>query len=286
MAINPNPINVNQLLRDHNIRPNKEYGQNFLEDSEILSSIADAAAIMPFETVVEIGPGLGTLTWHLAQRAASVHCVELDPGMLRILKKTTSTFGNVHLTQGDILKLDPAVVAGTTDYVVVANVPYYITSAIFRHLLGSKHRPKRVILTIQKEVAERICLINEEHSLLSLSVHLYGRPSYIQTIPAEAFNPAPKVDSAVLKVDVYPQPQLPVDEIEPFFRLIKAGFSQKRKTLRNSLSAAMHKKPAEVGDLLLVQQIDPNRRAETLSIEEWQRLIPLFRDQAGNFSQE
>ena len=276
MAIKPNPINVNQLLRDYNMRPNKEYGQNFLEDADILTSIADAATIEPNETVLEIGPGLGTLTWYLAQRAASVHCVEVDPGMMRILKKTTAVFDNVHLTLGDILKLDPTAVTGTSDYLVVANVPYYITSAIFRHLLGSKHRPTRVILTIQKEVAERVCLINEEHSLLSLSVHLYGNPKYIQTIPAEAFNPAPKVDSAVLRVDVYPKPLLPADQIEPFFRLIKAGFSQKRKTLRNSLSASMHKKPAEVGDLLHSQQIDPNRRAETLSIVEWQRLIPLF----------
>ena len=272
----PNPINVTQILRDHNIRPNKEFGQNFLEDRTILAAIADAAGIGPDETVLEIGPGLGTLTVFLAQQAKRVACVELDPTMVRVLKKTTAAFANVAITQGDILKLDPATVAGTPNFLVVANVPYYITSAIFRHLLGSTPRPNRIILTIQKEVAERICLVHEEHSLLSLSVHLYGKPSIVQAIPAAAFNPAPKVDSAVLRVDLFSQPMLPDEMIEPFFKLAKAGFSQKRKTLRNSLSAAMHKKPAEVGDVLLSQQIDPNRRAETLSIEEWERLIGAF----------
>lgn len=271
-----NPINVTQLLRDHNIRPNKEYGQNFLEDAEILASIADAAEIQTDETVLEIGPGLGTLTVFLAQLAKKVACVEVDTAMLRVLKKTTAAYPNVSLTHGDILKLDPAAITGTPDYLVVANVPYYITSAIFRHLLSSTYRPKRIILTIQKEVAERICLVDQEHSLLSLSVALYGKAKMVRVIPAEAFNPAPKVDSAVLRVDIYPQPLLPENQIEPFFRITKAGFSQKRKTLRNSISAALHKKPGEVGDLLLSHQVDPNRRAETLSIEEWQKLIGVF----------
>ena len=269
-------INITQILSDYNIRPNKEYGQNFLEDSDTLAAIADAAEISANDTVLEIGPGLGTLTVVLAERAKKVACVELDPTMVRVLKKTTASFPNVSITLGDILKQDPAKVAGSEDFLVVANVPYYITSAIFRHLLGSLPRPKRIILTIQKEVAERICLINEEHSLLSLSVHLYGKPSLVRVIPAEAFTPVPKVDSAVLRIDIFDQPLLPAEKIEPFFKLAKAGFSQKRKTLRNSLSATLHKTPAEVGDLLLSQQVEPNRRAETLSIDEWDRLVDAF----------
>lgn len=269
-------IDVTRILKDYNLRAQKEYGQNFLQDPDILQSIADCAEIQADETVLEIGPGLGTLTVYLAEQAKQVKCIEIDAGFVRVLKKTTASCSNVQVILGDILQTDPATVAGSDDFLVVANVPYYITSAIFRHLLGASKKPKRIILTIQKEVAERICNIHEEQSLLSLSIQIYGKPRIMQRIPAAAFNPVPKVDSAVLRVDLFDQPVIPIDQIPAFFKLTKAGFSQKRKTLKNSLSATLNKKPTEIQDLLLSQQVDPNRRAETLSIEEWQRLIPLF----------
>lgn len=272
-------LDVTRILKDYNLRAQKEYGQNFLQDPDILQRIADCAEIQPDETVLEIGPGLGTLTVYLAEQAKQVKCVEIDAGFVRVLKKTTAAYPNVQVILGDILQIDPATVAQSDDFLVVANVPYYITSAIFRHLLGASKKPKRIILTIQKEVAQRICNIHEEQSLLSLSIQIYGKPRILHRIPAEAFNPVPKVDSAVLRVDLFDQPVIPVDQIDAFFKLTKAGFSQKRKTLKNSLSATLQKKPAEIQDLLLSQQVDPNRRAETLSIEEWQRLIPLFAKQ-------
>jgi 16S rRNA (adenine1518-N6/adenine1519-N6)-dimethyltransferase len=161
-------------------------------------------------------------------------------------------------------------------YVVVANIPYYITSVVLRHLLEAKQPPGRVVLTLQKEVAERICAGAGKMSLLALSVQVYGRPGIGTTIPAAAFYPSPKVDSAVLCIEIYPQPVLPVDRLEPFFALIKAGFSQKRKTLRNALSGGLRIAVFESERLLCAAGIDPQRRAETLSLEEWGNLVKEF----------
>jgi 16S rRNA (adenine1518-N6/adenine1519-N6)-dimethyltransferase len=159
---------------------------------------------------------------------------------------------------------------GTSDYVVVANIPYYITSAVIRHLLESESKPRRVVLTVQREVAKRICAGPGEMSLLALSVQVYGKPSIEKTIPAAAFYPAPKVDSAVVKIEIYPEPVIPSANLDNFFRLAKAGFGQKRKTLRNSLGALLGREKAE--SVLAAAGIDPMRRAETLSLEEWRKV--------------
>jgi 16S rRNA (adenine1518-N6/adenine1519-N6)-dimethyltransferase len=164
----------------------------------------------------------------------------------------------------------------TQDYLVVANVPYYITSSIFRHLLGAKPRPRRMVLTVQKEVAERICAKPGDMSLLALSIQVYGQPRIMNIIPAQAFFPAPKVDSAVIRVDMNPEPLIPAPILDNFFRIAKAGFSQKRKTLRNSLSAGLRMSPVEAGKLLEKSGIDPIRRAETLSISEWSILTSQY----------
>ncbi len=158
------------------------------------------------------------------------------------------------------------------DYLVVANIPYYITSAVLRHLLESGARPFRLVLTMQEEVAMRICARPGKMSLLALSVQVYGNPEIVAYIPAEAFFPVPKVDSAVLRVEILPDPLISVDLMDTFFTLIKAGFSQKRKTLRNSLSGGLGVPPAEAESLLTAAGIDPKRRAETLSLEEWGNL--------------
>ena len=152
------------------------------------------------------------------------------------------------------------------------NIPYYITSAVIRHLLESKSKPRRIVLTIQKEVAQRICARPGDMSLLALSVQVYGAPRIAAQIPADAFYPAPKVDSAVLVIDIYPSPLIHEELLDTFFKLSKAGFSQKRKTLRNSLSSGLHISPMKAAELLTSADIDPQRRAETLSIEEWERL--------------
>ncbi|HEX2997208.1 MAG TPA: 16S rRNA (adenine(1518)-N(6)/adenine(1519)-N(6))-dimethyltransferase RsmA [Anaerolineales bacterium] len=269
------PLDTTALLKRHGLHAHKSLGQNFLQDSEVLEKIAAAAEIQPGDTVLEIGPGLGSLTRYLAVSAREVVAVELDEKLIPPLKTVLAPYQNVRLIHGDILKLSPRDLIPAEDYIVAANIPYYITSAVIRHLLESDPKPRRIVLTVQKEVAQRICAKPGDMSLLALSVQVYGKPRLAAQIPAEAFFPAPKVDSAVLCVDIYPAPLIKEDLLDTFFKLIKAGFSQKRKTLRNSLSSGLHISPAEAADLLTRVDIDPQRRAETLSIEQWERLSSL-----------
>lgn len=273
------PLNVPALLRRHGLRPDPRLGQNFLLDEPALERIVQAAEIQPTETVLEIGPGLGSLTRRLAAVARQVVAVELDSRLLPPLQQVLFGLENVTLLSGDILTLDPALLP-EIDYLVAANIPYNITSALIRRLLEARHRPDRIILTVQREVAERICAQPGGLSLLALSVQLYGAPSIRARIPAGAFYPVPKVDSAVVRVDIYPTPRLPAAQIELFFLLAKAGFSQKRKTLRNALSAGLHWEPALAAALLSAASLDPRRRAETLSLDEWQALVQVA---AGSF---
>jgi len=254
------------------LRPHKGLGQNFLQDPFALETIVSAAELQPTDTVLEIGPGLGSLTRYLAVAAKEVVAVELDQNLLPPLRAVLSPYQNVRLIQGDILKLSPQELIAENKYLVVANIPYYITSAVIRHLLEQEPKPRRIVLTVQKEVAQRICAEPGDMSLLALSVQIYGKPRIAAHIPAEAFYPAPKVNSAVLVVDIYPDPLIEGELLETFFKLIKAGFSQKRKTLRNSMSSGLHISPAQAAELLTHTGIDPQRRAETLSIEEWEHL--------------
>jgi 16S rRNA (adenine1518-N6/adenine1519-N6)-dimethyltransferase len=270
-APTPAPLNIPALLRQYGLRPHKGLGQNFLQDESALQEIVSVADLKPDDAVLEIGPGLGSLTRYLALAARSVTAVELDRNLFPALKKILAPYKNVRLVQGDILDLDPAELMDAPDYVVVANIPYYITSAVIRHLLESDPRPRRIVLTVQKEVAARICALPGDLSLLALSVQVYGQPSIAAHIPAEAFHPAPKVDSAVVKIEIYAEPVIPSARLETFFRLAKAGFGQKRKTLRNSLGALLGREGAE--SLLAAAGIDPMRRAETLSLEEWGKLV-------------
>ena len=270
------PLNAATLLKRYNLRAHRGLGQNFLQDPLALEKIVSAAEIQRTDTVLEIGPGLGSLTRYLAVSAKEVVAVELDPNLLPPLKAVLSPYQNIRLIHGDILKLSPKELILENDYIVVANIPYYITSAVIRHLLENETKPRRIVLTVQKEVAQRICEEPGDMSLLALSVQIYGKPRIAAHIPADAFFPAPKVDSAVLCVDIYPSPLIKEELLETFFKLIKAGFSQKRKTLRNSLSAGLHISPTNAADLLTRANIDPQRRAETLSIEEWERLSSLI----------
>lgn len=270
------PLNASALLKKYGLRADKKLGQNFLQDPMALEAIAAAAEIQPSDTVLEIGPGLGSLTRHLAVAARRVVAVELDADLIPPLEAVTKPYDNIHIIHGDILKIAPGELVGESGYLVVANIPYYITSAIIRHLLENEPKPRRIVLTVQKEVAERICAGAGDMSLLALSVQVYGQPRIAKRIPAGAFFPPPRVDSAVLSIDIYPSPKIQPEWLDTFFKLIKAGFSQKRKTLRNSLSSGLHMPSKEVEDLLTKAGIDPMRRAETLSIEEWQVLCSLY----------
>ena len=270
------PLNAANLLRRHGLRADKSLGQNFLQDPLALEKIASAAEIESTDSVLEIGPGLGSLTRYLAVSAKEVVAVELDEKLIPPLKVVIAPYPNIRLIHGDILEFSPSELVNQPGYLVVANIPYYITSAIIRHLLENEPKPRRIVLTIQKEVADRICAKPGDMSLLALSVQVYGKPRIAERIPAGAFFPAPKVDSAVLCLDVYPEPQIKNELLSTFFKLIKAGFSQKRKTLRNSLSSGLHISPSDAADLLTKTNIDPMRRAETLSIPEWQNLCEMI----------
>ncbi len=266
------PLNAALLLKKYGLRPHRGLGQNFLQDPLALEKIVSAAQIQSTDTVLEIGPGLGSLTRYLAASAKEVVAVELDQHLLPPLKAVLAPYANVRLVHGDILELDPNALVKAQDYIVAANVPYYITSAIIRQLLDRESKPRRIVLTVQKEVAKRICEKPGDMSLLALSVQVYGKPHIAAYIPAGAFFPSPNVDSAVLAIEIYPTPLIPQALLETFFKLSKAGFSQKRKTLRNSLSAGLSISTHDSADLLTRAGVDPGRRAETLSLEEWQRL--------------
>jgi len=272
------PFNPVQTLREHNLTPKKGLGQNFLVDETALARIAAAAEITPDSAVLEIGPGLGSLTRHLASQARKLVAVELDERFLPILEDVLAPWDNVTIIHGDILDQQPDALMGEPGYLVVANIPYYITSAVIRHLLEAKHKPQRIVLTIQEEVARRVCAAPGNLSLLALSVQVYGEPKLAARIPAGAFFPPPKVNSAALRIDLYDEPLIPAPLLDTFFRLAKAGFSQKRKTLRNSLSGGMHWPTERTLTFLTQAGIDPQRRAQTLTLEEWGRLCEVSKE--------
>ena len=271
------PLDIPGLLRRFQVRPKKSLGQNFLVDEGALAKIAAAADLAPSDTVLEIGPGLGSLTRHLAATARRVVAVELDEAMLPALQHTLQHHPNVEIVHSDILKY--ALTASRSGlppyYKVVANIPYYITSSLIRRLLEADVRPALIVLTVQREVAERICATPGEMSLLAVSVQFYCVPRLVARIPAGAFYPPPEVDSAVLKMEVLARPAVAVADPDRFFQVVKAGFSQKRKQLHNSLSAGLHLESRRVDELLLRAGIDPKRRAETLTLEEWGALTRL-----------
>ena len=264
------------LLKKYNLHPKKGLGQNFLTDPNHLRKIIQAADLSADDIVLEIGPGLGALTRLLVNNARAVAAIELDQALVAVLK-TEIQADNFYLLPGDILNFDPAAALQSVlprftpgdDYVVVANLPYYITSAVLRHLLEAPHPPRRLTLTVQKEVAQRITAGPGRMSLLAVSVQFYGQPRLCHTIPPNAFTPPPKVDSAVLRVDRYPAPPVQVSDPARFFRVVRAGFGQKRKQLRNALAAGLRKPPQEIAARLESVGIDPRRRAETLSLQEW-----------------
>ena len=274
--MNLNFLNIQPLLKRYHIQPKKSLGQNFLVEPAGLMKVIDAAELSGSEEVLEIGAGLGSLTYLLAQSSKRVVAVEIDRHMIEPLNEALKPFTNVQIVPGDILEVDPGALVTQENYVVVANIPYYITSAIIRHLLEASLKPSRVILTIQKEVAQRICARDGKMSLLSLSVYVFGEPEVAGTIPAGSFFPAPDVDSAVLRIRLLPEPLIPPSQLDLFFKLAHAGFGQKRKTLRNSLSAGLSLPTSEVETRLIIAEIDPTRRAETLSIAEWARLVTKF----------
>lgn len=266
------PPSAQSLLRSHGLRPNKRLGQSFLADPALLGRIADAADLRPDDVVVEVGAGLGTLTRLLAERAGRVLAVEIDDGLLKVLREQVAGMTNVQIIPGDILRTQLFGLEHRS-YKLVGNVPYYITSAILRRFLENEPRPSLMVATVQQEVAERIVAGPGEMSLLAVSVQFYGQPRIVSRIPAGAFFPPPEVDSAVLRIDVLEKPAVPGVDEKAFFRAVRAGFGQKRKTLRNSLRAGLVLDAGHVVAALTRARVDPERRAETLSLAEWGAVV-------------
>ncbi len=280
-------LNAPALLRAYGLQPKKSLGQNFLVDPSGLDKVMQAAGLSPEDTVLEIGAGLGSLTVLLAQTVRRVIAVEIDRGLIAPLTEAVSEYDNVQIVEGDILKIPPEELNLGEAYLVVANIPYYISSAIIRRLLETQNRPARIVLTVQQEVAVRICAKDGKFSLLALSVQVFGVPRIQARIAAGCFYPAPDVDSAVLSITLYPQPLITTEELDAFFMLARAGFSQKRKTLRNTLTAGLGLPAVQAESLLTAAGIDPRRRAETLSIAEWGRLTDAWkRTQPSDFPGE
>jgi 16S rRNA (adenine1518-N6/adenine1519-N6)-dimethyltransferase len=254
------------------VGPKKSLGQHWLKDRSVLAGIAEAADIQPGDTVLEIGPGLGTLTSELLRRAEKVIAVELDE---ELATKLPGQFPgtNLEVVQRDILSFDLSVLP--SNYVVVANVPYYITSKIIQLLLNADNKPRTTVLLIQKEVAERLAAEPGDMSILAISAQIFAEVSLGDVVPAALFTPPPKVNSQVVILRTRSAPLVPLESEKEFFRLVRAGFSAKRKKLRSSLSGGLGLAKDEIERILRQAQINPDDRAESLSIDDWLRLMKI-----------
>lgn len=246
--------------------PKKELGQHWLKDGDVLAAIADYADIRAEDYVLEIGPGLGTLTSKLLSRASGVTAVEFDEDLAR---KLPAQFPGKNLTvhNEDILQYDLTELPHS--YKVVANVPYYITSKIVEKLLHAKNKPSVAVLLVQKEVAQRIAAGPGGMSMLGLATQVYARAELGMHVPAELFTPPPKVDSQVVVLHIRPEPLVPADVEKQFFRVAKAGFAERRKKLRSSLSGGLALDRQDVAEILARVHVDPDLRAQDLTVSQW-----------------
>lgn len=249
-----------QILKDYGIKPNKVMGQNFLIDSNVLREIIQTANISPEETVLEIGPGLGILTQELIKKAKKVISVEKDKKMVEILEQRFKNCKNLEIIEGDILKTN-----FSADK-IVANIPYYLTSPLIRMFLESSNQPKEMILLVQKEVAQRICAKPPKMTILSVSVQLYSQPKIISYVSNKSFWPAPKVNSAIIKISEIKKPKI---DTKKFFKVLKIGFSSPRKKLVNNLAGGLRIKKEETKRALIELNINPQIRAQNLSVNDW-----------------
>jgi 16S rRNA (adenine1518-N6/adenine1519-N6)-dimethyltransferase len=263
---------VESLLRRFRVRPEKRLGQNFLIDHQALDQVVSAAELGPGDTVLEVGAGLGTLTRQLARQVHRVVAVEYDRRLEPILRETVGQDHRVEIVIGDVLRLDLGRMMGDAAYHVVANIPYQITSHLIRLMLEAEAPPTRMVLTVQREVADRILAAPGEMNLLALGVQAYGEAKIMARLAAASFYPSPRVDSAVLRIDLRHPARFEPPAARMVFRLARAGFSQPRKKLRNAMAAGLRLSPAEVEERLRRLGISPDDRAEDLSLDEWDRL--------------
>ncbi len=261
---------------NENIKTKKSLGQHWLYDKDSLNAMLEAANVGSTDTVLEVGPGLGTLTETLAQKANKVIAIEKDSDLISNLSDKFANAKNVEIINTDILTYNLGTI--DKDYKVVANIPYYLTGKLIRNLIESTNPPVQMALLVQKEVADRIIAAPKDMSMLSFSVQYYFKASIERVVSKELFKPAPKVDSAIVGLTRLPKPMFEAD-INKLFRLVKFGFSQKRKTLRNSLSAGLKLEPVKIENIIVATGINPNCRAQELNFDQWQSLYNTFINQ-------
>lgn len=265
------------ILKVFHLRASKKLGQNFLIDAAVVRGIVEAAELQKGDRVLEIGPGIGTLTQGLAESGAQVTAVELDKKLPAVLAETLKGYENVRIVQGDILKTDIRELMGDAPFKVAANLPYYITTPILMALLEQRLPIRKIVTMVQKEVAERMIAPpgSKTYGALSVAVQYYTAPEIVLDVPPKSFIPAPEVDSVVIACKVRGEPPVAVRDEKLFFRVVKAAFGQRRKTLSNALKGAGFLKD-EVQEALEQAGIEAARRGETLSLEEFAQLADAF----------
>ena len=259
------------ILNKYNLKALKRLGQNFLINEEVIHKIVENAEITKDDVVIEIGPGLGSLTKELILNAKEVIAIELDKNMVTILNTRFKIFSNFRVIQDDILKINlEELISNYKNVKVVANLPYYITTPIIMKLLESKINLKSITVMVQKEVGQRICATHEdkEYGAITVSVLYYSNPKIIIEVPKTDFMPSPEVDSCVIKLDILKNPRVIVKDKDVFFKTVKVAFSQRRKTIGNSLTG-IGKSKEEIKNILTSLNIDEKLRAENLSIEQY-----------------
>jgi 16S rRNA (adenine1518-N6/adenine1519-N6)-dimethyltransferase len=280
--VRPRPTTELRALLDRfGLRPQKGFGQSFLREDRFFDRIVAAADLSTDDLVVEIGPGLGGLTRRLAAAAGEVVAVEIDRGLAAALETILADDPNrsrVSLVTADVLERDPVDLTGGRPYKLVANLPYYVTSSILRHFLErTTHRPRLLVVMVQREVAERMMPRPGDMNLLAVMAQYYGRPRVVTLVPAQAFYPPPKVDSAVVRIDLHAEPPVGADP-EKLFRVVHAGFAQPRKQLHNALSQQLSIPAGDVSEIMAGVGVDPSRRPQTLSLQEWSRITSALAD--------
>lgn len=277
------PQNTIAVLQKYNFVFQKKYGQNFLIDSHVLEKIVDAAQITEEDCVLEIGPGIGTMTQYLAESAREVVAVEIDRALIPILEDTLSAYHNVTVINRDIMKVDIQQLVQERNQgrpvKVVANLPYYITTPIIMSLL-EKHVPlQSITIMVQKEVADRMQVGpgTKDYGALSLAVQYYARPEVVANVPANCFMPRPGVDSAVVRLTRYPQPPVEVRDEKHMFAMIRASFNQRRKTLANGLANGMGIPREQVAEALAEMGLSATIRGEALTLEQFAQLSNLLK---------
>ena len=264
------PEVVHYICKRFDIKMSKKLGQNFLIKRGIVDEIVHAAELTPGEPVLEVGPGIGTLTQGLAQSGADVTAIELDRRLLEVLDTTLASYDNVRIVHGDVLKLDVPTIMNHKPFKVVANLPYYITTPIIMSLLESKLPIERLVVMVQKEVALRMVAKpgTKDYGALSVAVQYYTEPDIVLDVPPKSFLPAPAVTSSVIRCVLRDKPPVDVIDEKLFFRVVKAGFAQRRKTFANTVKTTGLSKD-RIEELLVKANIDGQRRGETFTLQEF-----------------